>query len=154
MMVSDTGVPKTLRLGEFCDLVGIDEKTTWRWKTQIPDFAMRVRQRREEIVPLARETAAWNRLYLIGTTSLPSTFKEIVNQKTGAVKRVPVGALHEDQRAAVDALKTYLGHFSRLQLPAQRQEVKVEVNSWTALMEAKRNVIEGEVVNGSTADQS
>lgn len=148
MMVTDQGGIKAMSLGEFCQLAGIDEKTTWRWKHQIPDFAMQVRKRREEVVPLARETAAFNRLFLIGMTSLPTGFKEVVNQKTGAVRRVPTGALHDDQRAAVDALKTYTGHFSDLHMPTVKQEVKFEGNFLDMMTAAARDgIIEGEVVD-------
>lgn len=155
MMVTDQGGIKAMSLGEFCQQAGIDEKTTWRWKNRIPDFAMQVRQRRAEVVPLARETAAFNRLFLIGMTSLPTGFKEVVNQKTGAVRRIPTGALHDDQRAAVDALKTYTGHFSDLHTPTQRQEVKVE-GSFLDMMTAaaQEGVIEGEIVDANLEPQT
>src|SRR5579871_1538740 len=65
LVVSDTGEIKTVKIGEFCQQIGIDEKTTWRWKTQTPDFALRVRQRRYEIMPVARETKVFNHLFLL-----------------------------------------------------------------------------------------
>lgn len=138
MIVSDTGGIEPLTKRDFCSRIGIDEKTTWNWKKNTPDFAMRVRARRDEIVPLARETAAFNRLFLLGMSSLPTSRDE-----SGR----PKGQLHNDQRAAVDALKTYTGHYSNLQLPVQRAEVKVQGGLMDVLQAAERDgIIEGELV--------
>lgn len=107
---------------EFCQRVGVDQKTTWRWKHS-EGFAQEVRERRDEIVPLARETMAFNQLFMLGMQT-------------------------QDKRAAVDALKTYLGHFSDLRLPTVKQEVKVEGNFLDMMTAATREgVIEGEIVN-------
>ena len=113
--------PNRLPLYKFCERVGIDQATTWRWK-RAPGFAEKVRERREEIVPLARESMAWNQLFLLGMQT-------------------------QDKRAAVDALKTYLGHFSNLRLPTVKQEVKVEHTLADVFTNADK-IIEGEVVNG------
>lgn len=129
MMVTDTGGIRAMPLYEFCDKWDIDEETTRRWKRGTSNFADLVRQRREEVVPLARETAAWNRLFMIGYSSIGD-------------KRQ-----HNDQRAAVDALKTYLGHYGKMQLPVQRQDVKVTggfLDMMTAA--ASAGVIEGAIV--------
>lgn len=121
LISDDDGKMRKMPIYEFCQLVGVDQSTTWRWK-HMPDFAARVRERREEIMPLMRESMWFNQLHLLGMQT-------------------------QDKRAAVDALKTLTGHFSELRLPTVKQEVKVEVNTWTGLLESKRNLIEGEVVN-------
>lgn len=146
-MVSETGSISGMTLAEFCERVGIDMKTTWRWRNQIPDLATRIRERREEIVPLARETAAWNRLFLIGMTSLPTREKEVTNPKTGKTTILRYGNKHDDQRAAVDALKTYVEQYGGRNGPMQRHEVKVEGNFLDMMAAAaKDGVIEGQVV--------
>jgi hypothetical protein len=158
MMVSDTGGIDRMTLGEFCEAVHVDEETTRRWKKQTSNFGLLVRQRRSEVFSLARETAAYNRLYLIGMTSLPTGSKEIVNEKTGRTQILRYGNLHNDQRAAVDALKTVLGDAGDLQLPVQRQVHKI-TGGFLEMMTAAREagIIEGEVVHatsdtGQTAD--
>ena len=147
MIVSDTGGIKPLTLGDFCRSVGVDEETTRRWKKNTPDFAMKVRARRDEITPLARETAAFNRLFLIGMSSLPTQTKDLIDPATGKVKTIRTGQLHSDQRSAVDALKTYTGHFSNLRLPVQRQDIKVEGSLADIFTKAEKEIVEGEVVN-------
>lgn len=148
ILVDETGRVEPLSLGQFCQRVGVDPKTTWRWKTQTPNFGLLVRQRREEIFPWARETAVWNKLYLIATTSLPNKVDPVINPKTGRTQIVRRGSLHDDQRAAVDAAKTLLGHNGDLRLPVQRQDVKVDGGFLSEMMFAARQqgVIEGEVV--------
>ena len=101
---------------EFCQRLGVDRKTTWRWR-QTPGFGERVRQRRERLFPLARESKCWNQLYLIGVTSLG-----------------PNG--HGDHRAAVEACKILLGHFSGLTLPARRRPEPRNQTNWVDLFRA------------------
>lgn len=96
LITSDDGRVSKMTITEFCAQFGVDRKTTWRWK-QMPGFGQRVRERREELFPMARETACWNQLYLITLQS-------------------------KDLRAAVQAATILLGHFSNLQLPNRRQE--------------------------------
>lgn len=129
LTVSDEGNITTMTLEQFCAETGIDRATTWRWKKNIKNFAQMVRSRRDEIVPLARETAALNRLFVIGMSSIGPS------------------ALHHDQRAAGDALKTYLGHHSRLRLPTQPHEIEAGRTLMDLVNTARnKNVIEGEVV--------
>jgi hypothetical protein len=135
MLVSDTGAISSMTTKDFCQKYNVNEATTWRWKRE-PGFAEKVTKRRDEVVPLGRVTAAFNRLYLIGMSSLGPN------------------APHHDQRAAVDALKTYLGHHG-LQTPTQRQEVKVEGNFLDMMAAAAREgVIEGEVVDADAESQA
>lgn len=95
LITSDEGNISRMSVSQFCQQFGVDRKTTYRWRLT-PGFDDKVRARREEIFPLARETAAWNRLFLIGLQT-------------------------DDMRAAVEALKLFLGHFGGLQLPEKRQ---------------------------------
>lgn len=124
IITEDDGDTHRMSIDEFCRNYNVSRMTLSRWKKQTSDWKERVDKRRDEIVPLARVTAVWNNLYLIARQQ-------------------------KDKRAAVEAAKAFLGHHG-LQLPTQRVEAKVEINSWTGLMEAKRNVIEGEVVDGTT----
>jgi hypothetical protein len=135
MITSDTGAFKSMTQTEFCDTYNISEMTLWRWQRQTPNFAQLVRQRRDEVVPLARETAAFNRLYLIGMGSLGDH------------------AAHRDQRAAVDALKTYVGHYSELRLPTQRQEIEIHGSAAELLKAAHADgIIEGELADAAEPD--
>lgn len=94
LVTTDDGKISKMTALQFCQQWNIDRKTTYRWRRS-PNFDRRVRQRREELFPLARETACWNRLYIIGMTG------------TG--------------QPAVDAIKTILGHFGGLELPIKRE---------------------------------
>lgn len=143
MRVTDTGQIETITLDQFCEDNGVNRATVFRWKKNTPDFAMRVRARRDEVIPLARETAALNRLFLLGMSSLPTRIG-----KDGK----PTGALHHDQRAAVDALKTYLGHHSELRVPTQRAEVDIKYSVSDLLKAASDDgIIEGEIVDAPAA---
>lgn len=149
VLVDEVGKPESMTLYQFCQRVGVDRATTWRWKKNTPNFGELVRKRRDEIFPWARETALWNRLYLIATSSMPTRVTPVVNPKTGRTYIVRSGALHDDQRAAVDAAKLLLGNSGDLKLPTQRQEVDIK-HSVSDLLRAAREdgIIEGEVVNG------
>jgi|SRR5665213_25113 len=129
----ERGNPKTftnhvrqMTLGEFCEAFNVDRATTWRWRTNTPNLAELVEKRRNEIIPVARVSAAWNQLFLLGMQS-------------------------GDKRAAVDALKTFLGHYGNLQLPVQREIVKHEGESWASLVAAKRKQVES-TTNATTSD--
>lgn len=126
LIISDNGTIERMPIYQFCARVNVDQKTTWRWKHS-EGFAAKVRARREEIMPLARESMMWNRLFSLAMQN-------------------------GDKRAAVDATKTWLGHFGELKLPTVKQEVKVELNTWADLVQAKHDVIEGEVVDEPAAD--
>src|SRR2546426_6883807 len=89
-------------------------------------------------MPLARVSAAWNRMFMIGTTSLPTR----KDPETGKFE----GNLHSDQRAAVEALKTFLSTFGEVKNPTQRQELKVE-HSLTEMFAKADQLIEGETVD-------
>jgi hypothetical protein len=127
LITDDDGHITQLKLADFCSQVGVNEATTWRWKKE-PGFAMKVRARRDEIIPLARETKAFNQLYLLGMQM-------------------------QDKRAAVDALKTYLGHHSNLRLPTVKQEVKIEGNFLDMMTAAtQEGIIEGEIVDANIVE--
>jgi hypothetical protein len=123
-----------MSLSEFCEHYQVDVRTTWRWAKE-PGVEDKIKARLEEIAPRARTIAAWNRLLLIGLSSLGK------------------GQQHGDQRAAVDALKTYLGHFGEMKLPVQRQDVKVTNNLAEIFSKAEKEYIEGQVVEVSDADK-
>ena len=115
LITSDDGMLSKMTLNDFCRQFGVHRATTYRWKHNTPNFGEKVRQRRDELFPLSRETAMWNRLYLIGMQS-------------------------KDLRAAVDAIKTLLGHFSGLTLPAKRKpEPSNSGASWVELITKYRN---------------
>jgi len=102
LITSDDGKISSMTTLQFCQQFNVDRKTTYRWR-QTTGFAERVRVRREEIFPLARETACWNRLYLIGNQS-------------------------NDLKAGVQALALLLGHFSGLMAPSRYNERIVNQN--------------------------
>jgi hypothetical protein len=109
-----------ITITQFSQQLGVHRTTLYNWKNSIPNFGQRVRSRRAEVFSLSRESAAFNRLYLIG-----------MNNK--------------DMRAAVDALKTILGHFSKLELATQRHEVEAGQNLMDLVNAGRRKrVIEGE----------
>lgn len=118
-----------LTISEFCAEINISRDTFYNWKKKIPDFAARVRSRRIELFSLTRESAVYNRLYLIGMTGTSG--------------------------AAVRALEVLAGHFAELTLPVQRQTIKIH-GSASELLKAARDdgIIEGEVVDGSATPGS
>lgn len=119
LITSDDGVLSKMTLSQFCQQFGINRKTAYRWRQQTPDFGERVRRRREEIFPLARESACWNQLYLIGVTSLGENG-------------------HGDHKAAVQALKLMLGHFGGLRLASAKQQDIEGRQSWSELLNLAR----------------
>lgn len=124
LIADDNGKLNKMTQDQFCQAFGVNPATCWRWKKE-PNFAMKVRTRREEVVPLARESIAFNQLFMLGMQT-------------------------QDKRAAVDALKTYLGHFNNLQLPVQRQDIKVQGGLMEVLQAAEADgIIEGEIVDAS-----
>lgn len=128
MMVSDTGDVSFMSQEEFCRQYDVDRHTLNRWKRDTPNFVDLQRQRRDDIVPVARESAALNRLFVIGMSSIGE-------------KRQ-----HNDQRAAVDALKIYAGHHSKLRLPAQSVEHEAGKSFIELVNQVRhRQVTEGEV---------
>lgn len=113
---------RKMPLEEFCKAFNVNRTTVWRWKKNTPDLALRIEKRRMEIVPLARVSVAYNQLFLLGMQS-------------------------QDKRAAVDALKVFLGHFGNLQLPVQRNQVDVSQNLMDLVNVArKKKIVEAEVV--------
>lgn len=129
LTTNETGDVKQMKLYEFLKKYNISNTTTWRWKRR-PDFGLLVRQRREEIFPVAREAALFNRLFLIATGS-------------------------KDHKAAVDAIKTALGHFSDLKLPTQKVEAEIKFNAADMLIKAKADgIIEAEVISGPNDNTS
>ena len=121
---------RQISLQEFCETYNVNRHTVWLWKNRTPDLAARIEARRNEVVPAARISVAYNQLFLLG-------------MQTG------------DKRAAVEALKTFLGHFGNLQLPVQRQEIKVQSGLLEVLSAAQREgIIEGEIVEPTNIDAS
>jgi hypothetical protein len=122
-----TEVMHRMTVSEFAKNIKVDRSTLGRWRHTIPNFNAKVYERRAELFG-ARESQLFNRLYLI--------------------------AMSGNGQPAVQAATTLLGHFSKLQLPTQRQEIKHEGESWTSLMEKKRQVIEGEVVPDGSSNNN
>ena len=122
VLTSDDGKITTVTQRDLATRWGVHPNTLTNWKKSIPNFAERVRQRRRELFSAGRETAAWNRLYVIGMTG------------TGA--------------PAVTALTTILGHFGGLEKPVQRADVKVQ-GSLAELLSNAQKIVEGEVVDGA-----
>lgn len=121
-----TNKVRQMSLAEFCETFNVDRATTWRWKTNTPNLGELIRERREQMMPTARETAAWNQMFLLGMQT-------------------------QDKRAAVEALKTFLGHFSGLKVPKQQAEVSASQDLMELFNQARKNkVIEGEVVDQQT----
>lgn len=115
---------RRITITQFSEMINVPRRTLHAWKTIIPDFGDRVRKRREELWPQARETAIFNRLYLIGMTG------------TG--------------QSSVDALKVLAAHFSKLRLPTQPHEVEAGENLIELLnLGRKKNIVEGEIASDS-----
>lgn len=111
-----------MTLTDFCQTFGVTRPTVGEWRKNTPNLAELIEQRRNEIAPLAKVTNVFNQMYLTAMQT-------------------------KDKRAAVEAQKAYLGHFGKLQLPVQRQDVKLQVNNWSQLLQKKREVIEAEIVD-------
>lgn len=123
-------IMKRMSVKEFSEKVHVPRSTLYNWNKTIPNFAQRVRERREEIWPLARETALFNRAYSIAMGS-------------------------NDMRASVDAIRLLTGHFSKLRLPTQTQEIEFKGQSWAALAARKRaEALEGEVIDEPSSNNS
>lgn len=119
---------RQMKLAEFCDVYNVDRSTLWRWRANTPDLAARIEQRRNEIVPAARVSAVYNQLFLTAMQS-------------------------QDKRAAVEAQRTFLGHFGNLQLPVQRQDIKIQGGLAEVLQAAADDgILEGEVIEPSNID--
>lgn len=100
LITGDDGRPSKMPIDDFCTTYGVSRMTLSRWKRQTPDWAARVDKRRAELMPRSRVTAVWNANYIIAIQT-------------------------QDKRAAVEAQKVFLGHFGKLLLPVQRQELEV-----------------------------
>lgn len=122
-----TEVMQRVTVTEFAQQIGVDRSTLSRWRHSIPNFNAKVYERRAKLFG-ARESQLFNRLYLI--------------------------AMSGNGQPSVDAAKALLGHFSDLQLPRQRTEVKNVGESWSTLMDKKRQAIEGEVVHDGSASNN
>lgn len=123
----DREVPEIITkmsLTEFAEKLGVDRKTLYNWKTSIPDFAMKVRAKRDEVFPMARETALFNQAYLIAMTGRG--------------------------QAAASMITMLLGHYSKLQLPKQRAELEAGDNLMELLNVARKKKV---IIEGETSEQ-
>lgn len=119
-----------MSLTKFCERFKIAKSTANFWRTHTPNLAQRIEQRRNEIAPLARVSMVYNQMFI---TALQT----------------------KDLRAAVDAQKTYAGHFGNLQLPVQRQDVRIQGGLAEVLNAAEQDgIIEGEIVEPSAIDST
>lgn len=124
-----------MTLTEFCEKFGVARSTAAAWKNYTKDLPKLIEARRNEISPQARVSAVFNQLFLMSMQS-------------------------QDKRAAVDAQKTFLGHFGNLQLPVQRQDIKVQGGLLEVLKAAETDgIIEGEIIepidiNARASDQA
>lgn len=121
-----TGSAMTLRkmtIQEFAELIGVHRDTLRIWRSAIPNFWQRVNDRRRELAPTARLQLIHEKWYL-------NALK---------MKNWPV-------------TEAWLRNFDP-EYREPKQKVEHELgNSWMALFEHKRQVIEGEVVDGPGAD--
>lgn len=107
---------------EFSETIGVARRTLYNWKKQIPNFGEKVRERRNEVFSLSRESVLFNRAYMIAMTS-------------------------NDHKAAGEMIKMLLGHGANLELPAQRHEIEAGQNLMDLVNIArKKNIIEGETI--------
>jgi hypothetical protein len=127
VMTSDDGKVTTMPAIKFADQIGVHRNTLRNWKESIPNFAERVRDRRMQLFSLSRESAVYNRLYVIGMTGTDAP--------------------------AVKALEILAGHFGKLEKPTQRADVKVS-GSLAEMLSNAQKIIEGEVVDGSRPAQT
>jgi putative insertion element HTH domain-containing protein len=110
---------------QFAQQIGVPRRTLYSWKKIVPDFAMKVRKRREELWPVARETAIFNRLYLIGMSG--------------------------SGQPSVTALTVLASHFSKLRLATQPHEVEAGENlTQLLLMARKKKIVEGEIADNDS----
>jgi hypothetical protein len=115
-----------MTLTEFCATFNVSKMTTLRWRKQTPDLETRIAQRRNEIIPMARVTVAYNQLFLLGMQT-------------------------QDKRAAVEALKLFLGQFGNLELAAKRPPEPINTGqaSWVELLKMKRVQVQAETGDGN-----
>lgn len=117
-----------MTLTQFCERMGVARSTVNHWRKNTTNLAQLIEQRRGEIAPMARVSAMFNQLFLTGMQS-------------------------KDLRAAVDAQKTFLGHFGNLQLPVQRQDIKIQGGLAEVLTAAEADgILEGEIVEPANID--
>jgi DNA-binding transcriptional regulator YiaG len=122
-IVTDITEDQSIRkmpITEFAEKIGVSRETLRQWRTMIPDFWDRVNKRREELAPQSRVQAFHEKWY--------------------------VSALKMNNWAVSEA-------WARNFVPGYKEaKTKVEHelgNSWTALAQGKKEVIEGEVVDES-----
>jgi hypothetical protein len=111
LITDETGTMRKMKLDEFCTTFKTPERTLYSWKQTIPDFAMKVRERRVKLFPSSRETNLWNRAYLIAMTT------------TGP--------------QAIEAIKLLAGQFAGWQPPSQKVEHELG-SSFMDLLQANR----------------
>jgi hypothetical protein len=111
LITDDTGVMRKMKLEEFITTFDVPSRTLYNWKKSIPDFDLKVRERRLKLFPASRETNLWNRAYLIAMTT------------TGP--------------QAIEAIKLLVGQFSGWQPPSQKVEHEVG-SSFMDLLQSNR----------------
>jgi hypothetical protein len=110
---------KPLKVGELADQLGIHRNTLSRWSRDIPNFWERVKARRMELGGQKRLQKVLNGLYMRAA------------------------------RGDAEQVKIYLGVFDSWQPPAQKHEVTVGGLGDLVNMARKKQIIEGEVVDGN-----
>lgn len=116
---------RKMPITEFADKIGITRETLRRWRSDIPDFWDRVEKRRQEIAPQSRVQAFHEKWYVAALT-----MKNWQVSEAWAINFVP-------------------------NYKAPRVKVEHEMgDSWAALAQAKKPVIEGEVVDGRNDNAS
>jgi hypothetical protein len=121
-----TGTALTMRkmtIQEFAELIDVHRDTLRVWRTAIPNFWERVNQRRKELAPTARLQQIHERWYL-----------NALKMKNWPVTEAWLRNFDPDYREPKQKIEHELG------------------NSWMALFEHKRKVIEGEVVDDPSAN--
>lgn len=121
LIPSEDGAGTKMTAEYFAQQLGVDRVTMWRWRKTIPNFWELVHAKRREIGGKDRLTNVWNGIYLKAAGGNP------------------------------EAAKLYLANFDpSFRMPMQ----KVEHEAGDSLVEAlgmarRRQIIEGEVVDGS-----
>lgn len=122
--VNERGDPLTMQkmtITKFAELLDVDRTTLRNWTRSIPDFWDRVNARRRELAPQARLQKVHEVWYLAAQS--PKNFQD---------------------------RQLWLANFDpNFRMPAQKVEHEMG-NSWAALLESKRKVIES--TNADTSD--
>lgn len=123
-LISDPGdpIPKRMTVTQFAEQLNVSRETLYAWRRTISDFRGKVSQRRKELSKDSRASKVYNALYL--------------------------RCLRGDPRA----IELWSKMFDDYQPPAQKHDVTVSGLGDLVNMARKKNIIEGEVVDGQNSN--